>query len=208
LYSICKAQNAGQHFKHLHQEINSVDATLYLLRDVLDMLGIAIRRLWGVQQRCGSIPFNHYRSLATISRYRPVPKLNTIFPRWQSSAAVEARRLDESESTIPFRDEETTSSSVVLRPYQEAAITSCLEALSSGLTRIGVSSPTGSGKTTMFMSLIPKVADQGERTRTLILVSSVDLASQAEGAARRMLGPGYRIEVEQGKRIASGTADV
>jgi ATP-dependent helicase IRC3 len=49
----------------------------------------------------------------------------------------------------------------------------------------------------MFMSLIPKVADQGERTRTLILVSSVDLASQAEGAARRMLGPGYRIEVEQ-----------
>jgi hypothetical protein len=117
LYSICKAQNAGQHFLLLlHQEINSGDATLYLLRDVLDMLGIAIRRLWGVQQRCGSIPFNHYRSLATISRYRPVPKLNTIFPRWQSSAAVEARRLDESESTIPFRDEETTSSSVVLRP--------------------------------------------------------------------------------------------
>jgi ATP-dependent helicase IRC3 len=60
----------------------------------------------------------------------------------------------------------------------------------------------------MFMSLIPKVPDQGERTRTLILVSSVDLASQAEGAARRMLGPGNRIEVEQGKRIASGTADV
>jgi superfamily II DNA or RNA helicase len=172
------------------------------------MLGIAIRRLWGVQQRSGSTPFNHYRSLATTSRYRPVPKLNTVLPRWHSSAAVEALRAVDSQSTIPSREEEIISPSVVLRPYQEDAITSCLEALSSGLTRIGVSSPTGSGKTTMFMSLIPKVADQGERTRTLILVSSVDLASQAEGAARRMLGPGYRIEVEQGKRIASGTADV
>jgi ATP-dependent helicase IRC3 len=95
-----------------------------------------------------------------------------------------------------------------VRTYQEAAITSCLEALSSGLTRIGVSSPTGSGKTTMFMSLIPEIPERGQRTRTLILVSSVDLASQAEGAARRMLGPEYRIEVEQGKRMASGTADV
>lgn len=172
------------------------------------MLGTATRRLYGVQSRPITGILAQCRPLATASRYRPIPKLNTIVPRWQSTAAVEALRLDKSESTIPFRDGETTSSSVVLRPYQEAAITACLEALSGGLTRIGVSSPTGSGKTTMFMSLIPKVIDQGERTRSLILVSSVDLASQAEGAARRMLGPGYRIEVEQGKRIASGTADV
>jgi superfamily II DNA or RNA helicase len=172
------------------------------------MLGIAIRRLWAVPQRPVPGLIHTCRSLATTSRYRPVPKLNTVLPRWQSSAAVEALRAVESQSTIPSIEEDIISPSVVLRPYQEAAITSCLEALSSGLTRIGVSSPTGSGKTTMFMSLIPKVPDQGERTRTLILVSSVDLASQAEGAARRMLGPGYRIEVEQGKRIASGTADV
>jgi ATP-dependent helicase IRC3 len=172
------------------------------------MLSIAIRRLYGVAPRPIPGLLYHHRSLASTTRNRPGLKLNNIYPRWQSSAAVEALRPDDSESTVPSIDDQITSSSVVLRPYQEAAITSCLEALSSGLTRIGVSSPTGSGKTTMFMSLIPKVPDQGERTRTLILVSSVDLASQAEGAAKRMLGPGYRIEVEQGKRIASGTADV
>jgi superfamily II DNA or RNA helicase len=172
------------------------------------MLGIAFRRLHGLQKRAFVDSLCDHRSLATTTCYRPVLKLNAILPRWQSSAAVEVLRPEHSESTIPLIEEETVASSVVLRPYQEAAITSCLEALLSGLTRIGVSSPTGSGKTTMFMSLIPKVTDQGERTRTMILVSSVDLASQAEGAARRMLGPGYRIEVEQGKRIASGTADV
>jgi len=172
------------------------------------MLGIAIRPLYGVQRRSASNISDRYRSLATTSHHRPGPKLNPSLPRWQSSSAVEALRPDDSESKVLIVEEESATSSVILRPYQEAAITSCLEALSTGLTRIGVSSPTGSGKTTMFMSLIPKVPNQGERIRTLILVSSVDLASQAEGAARRMLGPGYRIEVEQGKRMASGTADV
>jgi len=172
------------------------------------MLGIAIRRLYGVRRRPVTNVLSQLRCLTTISRYRPGPKPHPSLPRWQSSSAVEALRPDDSESTVPIVEEESATSSVILRPYQEAAIISCLDALSTGLTRIGVSSPTGSGKTTMFMSLIPKVPNQGERIRTLILVSSVDLASQAEGAAKRMLGPGYRIEVEQGKRMASGTADV
>lgn len=38
---------------------------------------------------------------------------------------------------------------IVLRPYQEACIESCLEAINAGHSRIGVSSPTGSGKTTV-----------------------------------------------------------
>lgn len=158
-------------------------------------------------------------------------------------------------------------SSITLRPYQHAAIAACLDALSSGLNRIGVSSPTGSGKTTMFMSLIPRVrrdyqsqlveeldgdgnehrngneggsragdgdetltagvdeesAERGEERalplgvvqtegshngQTLIVVSSVELASQAEAAAQRLLGESWSIEVEQGKRQASGHADV
>jgi ATP-dependent helicase IRC3 len=60
----------------------------------------------------------------------------------------------------------------------------------------------------MFMSLIPKIPEEKGRSRTLILVGSVELASQAEAAARRLLGPGWKIEVEQGSRTASGTADV
>ncbi|WWC68852.1 uncharacterized protein I206_102788 [Kwoniella pini CBS 10737] len=119
---------------------------------------------------------------------------------------------------------------IILRPYQAHAIQACLEALSSGLKRIGVSSPTGSGKTTMFMHLIPLIAEsgnsasktaglsfdeerdhesaKGSRGKTLIVVGSVELANQSELAARRILGDDWSIEVEQSKRTASGKADV
>nr|XP_019050135.1 hypothetical protein I302_00556 [Kwoniella bestiolae CBS 10118]OCF29065.1 hypothetical protein I302_00556 [Kwoniella bestiolae CBS 10118] len=110
------------------------------------------------------------------------------------------------------------SSGITLRPYQAHAIQACLEALSSGLTRIGVSSPTGSGKTTMFMHLIPLVKSynlsenqwdsRDGRGKTLIVVGSVELANQSELAARRILGKDWTVEVEQSKRTASGRADV
>lgn len=122
---------------------------------------------------------------------------------------AERRTLSTSISTKIEGDvnpEETTGTT--LRPYQESAVTACLSALSSGLTRIGVSSPTGSGKTTMFMSLIPRIETVDQRSRVLILVGSVELAIQAENAAKRILGDGWRVEVEQGKRQASGTADM
>jgi len=171
------------------------------------MLGIAIRSAQSVRTRSLYRAATALRDrTASHSRHTNV-KVSVEFRRWQSSAAARALQADKLEETLPTTSKESeASSSVVLRPYQEAAITSCLEALSAGLTRIGVSSPTGSGKTTMFMSLIPKVGNGSGRT--LILVSSVDLASQAEMAARRMLGPSYSIEVEQGKRQARGTADV
>ncbi|ORY27479.1 P-loop containing nucleoside triphosphate hydrolase protein [Naematelia encephala] len=101
------------------------------------------------------------------------------------------------------------SSAITLRPYQEDAITKCLDAIQSGKTRIGVSSPTGSGKTTMFMNLIPQVPYSGQgRGRTFILVSSVELANQAEEAVKQLLGDKWTVEVEQSKRKASGAADV
>ncbi|WVQ73832.1 hypothetical protein IAR50_003413 [Cryptococcus sp. DSM 104548] len=119
-------------------------------------------------------------------------------------------------------DKFPSNSDLVLRPYQEHAISSCLSALEKGLRRIGVSSPTGSGKTTMFMSLIPQVPfykskgkgkaraaeGDGRRKQTLIVVSSVELAEQAEAAAKRLLGPGWTVEVEQARRSATGLADV
>jgi len=108
---------------------------------------------------------------------------------------------------------------IILRPYQESAIDACLSAIAAGKTRIGVSSPTGSGKTTMFMNLIPRFSVLKSKTRrkdsaedekgsVLIVVSSVELAAQAEGAAKRLLGPDWSVEVEQSKRSASGIADV
>ncbi|WVF66845.1 hypothetical protein IAT40_001587 [Kwoniella sp. CBS 6097] len=119
----------------------------------------------------------------------------------------------------------SASSKVVLRPYQIKAIQACDEALKRGIRRFGVSAPTGSGKTTMFMHLIPLVSDEfavsttfvqersheqkrGKRGQTLILVGSVELANQAQKAAERLLGQGWTVEVEQSKRHASGDADV
>ncbi|WWC60064.1 uncharacterized protein I303_102627 [Kwoniella dejecticola CBS 10117] len=143
----------------------------------------------------------------------------------KQSSVSKIEEAGDSEHVIP-RPEESTG--IKLRPYQAHAIQACLEALSSGLRRIGVSSPTGSGKTTMFMHLIPLIAENntlstanapsgdagkavpGARSRgkTLIVVGSVELANQSELAAKRILGEGWSIEVEQSKRTASGRADV
>ena len=70
----------------------------------------------------------------------------------------------------------------------------------------------------MFMNLIPRFPSLQPRSRrkygadgrgsVLIVVSSVELAAQAEGAAHKFLGPDWTVEVEQAKRSASGIADV
>lgn len=106
---------------------------------------------------------------------------------------------------------QTPSSNVVLRPYQEACIQSCLEALESGTTRIGVSAPTGSGKTTIFVTLIARLIPPSGRPRAknaLIIVNSIELAKQAAQSVRALF-PDYFIEIEQGSlHKASGLADV
>merc|ERR1711939_1224608 len=104
-----------------------------------------------------------------------------------------------------------------LRPYQEECIQSCLAALRSpDLNRIGVSSPTASGKTAIFTHLIERLpaldrSDLKEAPHTahrvLIIVGSVELATQAAASVRRF-HPELVVEVEQGKNAASGEADV
>ncbi|KZT59816.1 P-loop containing nucleoside triphosphate hydrolase protein [Calocera cornea HHB12733] len=97
-----------------------------------------------------------------------------------------------------------------MRPYQETCVQSCLDALAAGYTRIGVSSPTGSGKTTIFLSLISRLSPPEARpdaTRALVIVSSVELVDQTAKAAAAMF-PDLLVEVEQGRREATGTADL
>ncbi|KAH8835713.1 P-loop containing nucleoside triphosphate hydrolase protein [Flagelloscypha sp. PMI_526] len=80
------------------------------------------------------------------------------------------------------------SEPVILRPYQQECLDSCLHALNSGSTRIGVSLPTGAGKTTVFISLLAQIPPATERpraTRSLILVNSVELAHQKYKATGR-----------------------
>lgn len=126
--------------------------------------------------------------------------------------------VSENDTAAQVGESSSSSSPIILRPYQESAIDACLSAIAAGKTRIGVSSPTGSGKTTMFMNLIPRFPTLKHRSRrkakehqggsVLIVVSSVELAAQAEGAARKLLGPAWSVEVEQSSRSASGIADM
>ena len=61
----------------------------------------------------------------------------------------------------------------------------------------------------MFMRLIPHIVGTGKkRKKTLIIVNAIELASQSENAARRLLGPGWTVEMDQGKHQATGSADV
>ncbi|EJU05733.1 P-loop containing nucleoside triphosphate hydrolase protein [Dacryopinax primogenitus] len=99
---------------------------------------------------------------------------------------------------------------VRLRPYQEECVQACFDAFSAGYSRIGVSSPTGSGKTTIFLSLITRMqppADRLHATQALVIVNSVEQAQQTARAAAAMF-PELWVEVEQGKHQATGRADI
>ena len=100
---------------------------------------------------------------------------------------------------------------VVLRPYQQTCLQACTEALDSGATRIGVSLPTGSGKTTVFitlLSLIKPPLKNPNATRSLVIVNSIELARQAAAQTERLF-PGWSVEIEQGAKYkASGEADL
>ncbi|KAF4605167.1 hypothetical protein EYR40_003950 [Pleurotus pulmonarius] len=100
---------------------------------------------------------------------------------------------------------------VSLRPYQEHCLDACVRALKSGSSRIGISLPTGSGKTTVFLSLlsrIPSPENVPGATKALVIVNSIELAQQAANQAR-LLFPDWSVEIEQGtKHHASGLADI
>lgn len=60
--------------------------------------------------------------------------------------ASTASAVAEDEDPVDFEEEEEVSQGPILRPYQEACVQECLANLAAGISRIGVSSPTGSGK--------------------------------------------------------------
>ncbi|CAO1631835.1 unnamed protein product [Sympodiomycopsis kandeliae] len=116
--------------------------------------------------------------------------------------------------TDPDPSDALPSSPIQLRPYQERAVTECLNAINSGITRIGVSAPTGSGKTTMFTELIgrlpsrPHHSGHKDGNNVLIIVNSIELAVQAATAVSRAY-PHLLVEIEQGAKFkANGFADV
>lgn len=85
-----------------------------------------------------------------------------------------------------------------------------MDAHSAGVSRVGVSLPTGAGKTTVFISLLSSLEprnDSPDATRSLVIVNSIQLARQAAAQAKH-LRPDWVIEIEQGRHKASGDADL
>ncbi|KAJ7071080.1 P-loop containing nucleoside triphosphate hydrolase protein [Mycena amicta] len=75
----------------------------------------------------------------------------------------------------------------VLRPYQEQALRACEDALRSGVSRIGVSLPTGAGKTVVFTSLLSRITSPSLGvSRSLIVVNSIELARQSADQAQQL----------------------
>ncbi|KDQ63526.1 hypothetical protein JAAARDRAFT_120193 [Jaapia argillacea MUCL 33604] len=104
----------------------------------------------------------------------------------------------------------SSAQAIVLRPYQEGCLVACTDALQSGASRIGVSLPTGSGKTTVFISLLSRMTPPSvspKATRSLIVVNGIELARQSAQQASRMR-PDWTVEIEQGMTKATGLADV
>ncbi|KAI0348569.1 P-loop containing nucleoside triphosphate hydrolase protein [Trametopsis cervina] len=99
---------------------------------------------------------------------------------------------------------------ISLRPYQESCLEACTDALKSGVSRIGVSLPTGSGKTTVFitlLSLIQPPVKHPNAKRSLVIVNSVELALQAAAQTNKLF-PEWTVELEQGHHQATGEADL
>lgn len=91
------------------------------------------------------------------------------------------------------------SQDLQLRDYQQNVIDRCLESLTSGKKRVGVSLATGGGKTVIFANLIKQMA-QSRPLRTLVLVHRRELVLQAAETIKRFI-PNTRLRIEMGKYV-------
>ncbi|GAA5947523.1 hypothetical protein JCM3775_003328 [Rhodotorula graminis] len=148
-------------------------------------------------------------SLAAVTRPRPVvppPPAEQPAP----AAPISALDAPSAPPAPPPQPAAVTQS----RPPAVDCVRAVLDEVQRGeSSRLGVSAPTGSGKTAMFTALIshlPALVHPVTRevaTQVLVLVSSVQLVEQTAVAIQRA-HPLLSVEVEQGCSRASGYADV
>lgn len=97
-------------------------------------------------------------------------------------------------------------SSIKLRPYQQECLSTILEELKT-VKKPAVSLPTGSGKTILFTSLIPKIPPQnGQGNKTLIIVNRREIAIQTVETLHALL-PELKVSLEMAKNKASDIPD-
>lgn len=90
--------------------------------------------------------------------------------------------------------------SIVLRDYQEKAKQAVLAARDRGLHRVMVVMPTGTGKTTLFASLVDEF-DRSHHETSLVVAHRAELLQQA--AARvRLYSPQIKVGIEGGSFVS------
>ncbi|CDF88806.1 ZYBA0S03-02344g1_1 [Zygosaccharomyces bailii CLIB 213] len=97
------------------------------------------------------------------------------------------------------------SKSIELRDYQQHVIDRCMESVTNGKKRIGVSLATGGGKTVIFANLIKQMAGTGLH-RALVLVHRRELVMQAAETIKKFI-PQARLEIEMGKYVCEDVRD-
>ena len=94
-----------------------------------------------------------------------------------------------------------------LRPYQERDIARIRAAFAAGARRICYQSPTASGKTVLFATVVAGASARGNRTVILghrdEIVQQVDRALDALGLAHGIIAAGYPEQLEFPVQIAS-----
>lgn len=137
-----------------------------------------------------------YQSLVVASHSFRSPKARTF------SRFLQLRKSFEIEQSVSPRPRFS------LREYQQECINKCLEALESARRRIGVSLPTGGGKTVVFSTLIDHVKPRnGHGDKVLILAHRKELVFQAATTCKS-IHPDKIVEVEMADYHATEDADI
>jgi len=155
-------------------------------------------------------PDHHHLSLLDSSLVAAAPIVMAPLPAPDDIASGSPLALRQSlaitlnaESSVPVRPPATRPRARPIRQlhyYQRFTIDQCLSALRSGSTtkRFAVSSPAGSGKTEMFVSLLPDIPDRGDADKVLILVPNLEILSQVRNLIRKRHRNKYEVDIEHG----------
>ncbi|CAK3973215.1 ATP-dependent helicase IRC3 [Lecanosticta acicola] len=136
--------------------------------------------------------------------------------RWKAASPIPQSRLREKGLDPTWARLYSTTrilgqhakSKIQLRPYQQESIDAALGYLARGEKRLGISLATGSGKTVIFSHLLDQVpAPTPHATQTLILAHRRELVDQAARHCRELY-PDKTVDIEMGKKHASGVADI
>lgn len=95
------------------------------------------------------------------------------------------------------------------RVYQQTAIGAINGSLNEGCLRVGVSAPTGAGKTIIFANVVRDTLHKHPNGRVIVLVDSQEQATQAENKLEEVCGFGsIKLDHERSIRRANKRANV